>query len=58
MKTYTVIGVYTPDYDRFAESFEAASAYEAESQALAKAREEGSHLVVAGVVAGTVETVA
>lgn len=53
MNTYTVIGIYLSDHQRFAESYEAKDAAQAEDMALA----EHPGLVIAGVVLGDVDVV-
>jgi hypothetical protein len=49
LSTYTVIGIYAEDDQRFAQSFEATSSDDAEQQATDWAEAE---IVIAGVVAG------
>lgn len=55
-KTYTVIGIYADNNQRYADSFKAVDAEDAENQAVALAKkEEGCELLVAGVVEGDVK---
>lgn len=52
MKTFTVIGVYASDYQRFAESVEALNAASAARKMVRKCDKEGGELIVAGVIEG------
>lgn len=55
-KTYTVIGIYADNHQRYADSFKAVDAEDAEQQATALAqKEEGCELLIAGVVEGDVK---
>lgn len=56
MKTYTVIGIYEDNGQRYADSFKAKTAEEAEAKALRDAKKRGDGtLLIAGTVLGEVE---
>lgn len=56
MKTYTVIGIYADNMQRYAESFKAKTAEEAEDKAQRQARKaEGTELLIAGTILGDVQ---
>ena len=59
MKTYTVIGIYKDNGQRYAESFVAKDAEAAEMRAVKVVEKNGGgHLTVAGVILGDVQVVA
>lgn len=57
MKTYTVIGIYADNHQRWAESYQADNPEHAEEQALDSAKSQDCELIIAGTVLGNVERV-
>ena len=57
MKTYTVIGIYADNHQRWAESFQAEDVEHAEEQAQDSARAQDCELIIAGVCLGEVRMI-
>jgi len=57
VKTYTVIGIYADNNQRWAETFQADDVAHAEEQALDSARSSGGELIIAGVCLGEVRMI-
>ena len=57
MKTFTVIGIYTDNMQRYAMSVEARNARSAQKKVARDRKEQGLAILVAGVAEGRVEMV-
>lgn len=57
MKTFTVIGIYTDNMQRYATSVEARNARSAQNKVARDTKEQGLQILIAGVAEGRVEMV-
>jgi hypothetical protein len=57
LKTYTVVGIYEDNHQRWAESYQADDAAHAEEQALDSAKSQDCELLIAAVIEGDVKVV-